>query len=247
MVSKAHYKAYQKEYRRTHKEEIRKQRNGYYNKNNIEIREKKLCYYWQIKRPLLNITRPVFAWQPYEDDILKKYCGKIFTREIHNKYLPSRQERMITKRCRFLRLSCKIPPRKDLAKLNKFYKGMSWEERYGEEKALALKLNHIKNHSGKNCIFYKNGKGKEPYPVGWGKFVNKQIRKRDQVCQICSTSNKENKKKYGWELDVHHIDRNKKNLDEFNLICLCRCCHGKIQLIQNDLQDHFHAKLLGVL
>ena len=53
-----------------------------------------------------------------------------------------------------------------------------------------------------------------------------KIRRRDkQVCKYCGKTRKENKRK----LDVHHIDFDKTNCSEENLITLCRACHGKIK------------------
>jgi len=52
------------------------------------------------------------------------------------------------------------------------------------------------------------------------------IRKRDNyICQNpeCNCTQKEN----GRALDVHHIDYNKENCKEYNLISLCENCHKK--------------------
>jgi len=49
------------------------------------------------------------------------------------------------------------------------------------------------------------------------------IRERDDnSCQICEKTKEEE----GRELSVHHIDYNKKNNEEENLITLCVSCHG---------------------
>ena len=50
--------------------------------------------------------------------------------------------------------------------------------------------------------------------------MREYIRERDNhECQFCETP--EN----GRELSVHHIDHNKENDSEENLISLCRLCH----------------------
>jgi len=63
-----------------------------------------------------------------------------------------------------------------------------------------------------------------PYPLGWNKTFKEQIRYRDSyTCQMCGCSELENIK----TLSVHHIDYDKKNIKENNLISLCRKCHTK--------------------
>jgi DNA-directed RNA polymerase subunit RPC12/RpoP len=62
------------------------------------------------------------------------------------------------------------------------------------------------------------------YPIGWCKTLREKIRDRDhRRCVLCGKTEKEN----GRKLDVHHIDGDKDNLDEHNLISLCLVCHGK--------------------
>jgi 5-methylcytosine-specific restriction endonuclease McrA len=71
---------------------------------------------------------------------------------------------------------------------------------------------------------WKGGKSFEPYPLGWNRTFKEQIRYRDGYkCQVCGKPEVENDRK----LDVHHIDYNKENIKESNLISLCRSCHMK--------------------
>jgi hypothetical protein len=59
--------------------------------------------------------------------------------------------------------------------------------------------------------------------------LSKLIRKRDNYrCQVCGLSEKEYRKKAKRALDVHHIDHNKDNNVEDNLITICRKCHRNI-------------------
>ena len=59
--------------------------------------------------------------------------------------------------------------------------------------------------------------------------LRRLIRIRDNdLCQICST------KKIGKRnLDVHHIDGNKKNNKSENLITLCHTCHLNVDYWKN--------------
>lgn len=65
---------------------------------------------------------------------------------------------------------------------------------------------------------WKGGKSFELYPAEFNKELKTKIRKRDKfVCQLCGLNG----------YDVHHIDYNKMNCEENNLITLCRRCHPK--------------------
>jgi len=67
------------------------------------------------------------------------------------------------------------------------------------------------------------GKSFEPYDIKFNNELRQMVRKRDKnKCQVCK------KRKYGSELPVHHVDYNKKNSIESNLIALCLSCHMKI-------------------
>lgn len=66
--------------------------------------------------------------------------------------------------------------------------------------------------------------------------VARQIKVRDgYACQSCGYQG--NPK--GNKLEVHHIDKNKRNDDPANLITLCARCHRKAELL--PLQDEHHA------
>ena len=71
---------------------------------------------------------------------------------------------------------------------------------------------------------WQDGKSFEPYSREWTRKKKEEIRQRDNhTCQIpeCKKKWKKGKEKFC----VHHIDYNKKNCKEKNLITLCRNCH----------------------
>lgn len=71
---------------------------------------------------------------------------------------------------------------------------------------------------------WDGGKSFEEYGFEFDSALKERIRFRDKYkCRICGCSQIEN----GRQLDVHHIDYNKKNNNIKNLITLCRKCHGK--------------------
>ena len=62
--------------------------------------------------------------------------------------------------------------------------------------------------------------GSTPYPPEFSKKRKRKIKNRDNYqCQLCGVAQE--------TLCVHHIDYNKQNSKEYNLISLCRSCHGQ--------------------
>lgn len=75
------------------------------------------------------------------------------------------------------------------------------------------------------------GKTKEKYPRKWRKKFKDLIRERDGFhCQACGIHQNFCKR----ALSVHHIDRNKNNLDPENLMSLCDYCHSAEHLIDKQ-------------
>ena len=96
---------------------------------------------------------------------------------------------------------------------------------------------------------WEGGKSFELYPEEfWEK--REAIRERDgRVCQICGAHESQLDRR----LDVHHIDGDKQNNDDHNLISLCRECHGKAEKGEDReyyaafLQSHQSLRLSGEL
>ena len=75
---------------------------------------------------------------------------------------------------------------------------------------------------GTNHWNWKGGKSFEPYPSGFNSLLKEYIKERDSYqCQnpYCCEEHK--------ILSVHHIDYDKENIDEINLITLCTGCNSK--------------------
>ena len=96
-------------------------------------------------------------------------------------------------------------------------------------------INILKNKCGMKKENHPNWQGgitNEEYGENWTEDLKKKIRKRDEwKCQICNCKNK--------ILDVHHIDYNKKNCDEDNLITLCHNCHCKTNFNPDRWRKYF--------
>ncbi len=87
---------------------------------------------------------------------------------------------------------------------------------------------------------WQNGKSFEPYGPEFNKKLKLKIRRRDNfTCQECGYTEKQ----LGYILSVHHIDYDKKNNKEENLISLCKNCHGQTNFNREDWIDYFNNKM----
>ncbi len=88
--------------------------------------------------------------------------------------------------------------------------------------------------TGKGAPNWRGGKSFEPYPPEFNNQLKERIRERDNYqCQNCNT--KENKRAF----PVHHIDYNKNNNEDSNLITLCDFCHKSTSHKREKWQEHF--------
>lgn len=86
---------------------------------------------------------------------------------------------------------------------------------------------------------WAGGKSFEPYGQEFNDKLKEYIRnKYDRICQECYQ-----KERVGRKLDVHHIDYNKKNNKEENLIPLHQNCHRKTQSDRKKWTKHFQKKI----
>ena len=82
------------------------------------------------------------------------------------------------------------------------------------------------------------GKSFEPYSPEFNKNLKLRIRKRDNyTCRECGYTEEE----LGYILRIHHIDYNKKNNKENNLISLCRNCHAQTNFNREDWTKYFQG------
>lgn len=87
-----------------------------------------------------------------------------------------------------------------------------------------------KNHA------WKGGLKDKPYGNDFTKTLKKDIRKRDgNICQICGT--------YKGVKMVHHIDSDKMNSSEENLITVCSSCHTEIYWRDDPKEARSLAKI----
>ena len=94
------------------------------------------------------------------------------------------------------------------------------------------------DHHGKNNPNYKHGLGHLPYSKKYTKELRRAIRKRDNYkCQYCGMTQEEHLQIWGRKIEIHHINYNKQNCKENNLITLCKLCNMKA----NSNRDYWFA------
>jgi len=91
---------------------------------------------------------------------------------------------------------------------------------------------------GENNPNWVDGRSFLPYSIEWTKKLKESIRKRDSyTCQNCGMTEEEQLKVVGKVLNVHHIDYDKMNCKEDNLITTCLWCNSRA----NSNRDYWYA------
>jgi hypothetical protein len=107
-----------------------------------------------------------------------------------------------------------------------------------------LELGLIDN-KGAKCGQWIDGRSYIKYPRQFDRTLRKRIRNRDKdICQNCSMSDIEHLKILCEHLHVHHIDYNKKNCQEDNLITLCKQCNIRANYNRDYWKDNYKNKVL---
>ena len=94
-------------------------------------------------------------------------------------------------------------------------------------------------YGGSRCCSCSK-KGNFPYPLEFSKELKLKIRQRDNFeCQNCNMTEEENISVYGRVLEIHHIDYNKENCKEENLISLCQGCNIRANFNRDYWIEYF--------
>lgn len=97
---------------------------------------------------------------------------------------------------------------------------------------------------GENHPNWKDGSSRQQYPLEFNDELKESIRKRDDYeCQLCGLQDEEHILIYSYSLMIHHLDYEKKNCDEGNLISLCNQCHGRTNYNRAYWTEFFTSKL----
>jgi len=103
---------------------------------------------------------------------------------------------------------------------------------------------HSKLVGGENNGNWQGGKSFEIYPQAFSKSLKERIRTKDNhTCQECKFIENQLEKK----LHIHHIDYNKQNNDENNLISLCNSCHAQTNFKRKDWTKYLKNKILETI
>lgn len=97
------------------------------------------------------------------------------------------------------------------------------------------------SNKGENNSNWKSGISKLPYPFKFNKRIKFSIRQRDNhICQFCGSIIGYSD---GRKHPIHHIDYDKQNIDEYNLIVLCNQCNAKANFDREKWQFLFKILL----
>ena len=98
----------------------------------------------------------------------------------------------------------------------------------------------IESNSGQNNYNYRDGKSNKEYSTEWNNALRIFIRERDNhCCQFPNCDYNDNQEKR--KLSVHHIDGDKNNCQEYNLISLCVACHRTVEFNPTSWQHYFYT------
>ena len=93
-----------------------------------------------------------------------------------------------------------------------------------------------KANSGEGNANWRGGLSFQPYGKNWTQRLKRLIRERDKyTCQICKKENSN---------VVHHIDYNKENCSQNNLITLCKVCNSVVNFNREDWTNYFNKVYL---
>ena len=95
-----------------------------------------------------------------------------------------------------------------------------WRSRQGNSSFCSRSCRSSYCNKGEKNAMYVHGEAKRKYPIEFYKIRDHILNRDNHSCKKCGIKNEE-------LYDVHHIDFNKHNNDEKNLITLCKQCHSK--------------------
>ncbi len=103
---------------------------------------------------------------------------------------------------------------------------------------------HSKKMQGSLNPNYIDGGSFEEYSQDFTEKLKREIRKRDNyTCQNCGMTQEEHYIVYGSNVEIHHIDYNKKNCEKNNLITLCKSCNVRANYNRSYWQEFYKGKV----
>jgi hypothetical protein len=97
---------------------------------------------------------------------------------------------------------------------------------------------------GKDAPTWIDGRSFEPYAPEFNENLKEIIRNRDNhICQNCGMTEEEHLIVMGTVLIIHHIDYNKQNSEENNLITVCNSCNIRANYNRDYWQSIYQQKV----
>jgi len=91
---------------------------------------------------------------------------------------------------------------------------------------------------------WQGGISKLPYAFEFDSKLKESIRERDNYeCQNCGMTEEEHLIVKGQNLSIHHIDYNKKNCKENNLITVCDSCNSRANFNRDYWKNFYQNKI----
>lgn len=105
---------------------------------------------------------------------------------------------------------------------------------FGKKQPFSMRSKQSLSHGGTGIPYENSG-----YTAEFNESLKEKIREKyNYVCQLCGKHQKDN----GRKLDVHHVDYDKKNCNESNLVALCHNCHRDTNHFRNYYQQFFEMR-----
>lgn len=115
-----------------------------------------------------------------------------------------------------------------------------------EEQRLKLSIAGKGKRLGDKNPMWAGGLSQQSYPLTFSNYLKRRIRIRDnRICQHCGVLEDIYILQTSRILDIHHIDYNKDNCSESNLIALCHGCNIRANVRRIFWQEYFQAKVQG--
>jgi len=136
-----------------------------------------------------------------------------------------------------------------------YRKGITLKQHYCSDCGNPISLTNVRDGLGRCCscshlgnrnYIWRGGVSFLPYSPDFNIKLKEVIRKRDDyTCQNCGMTEEEYLIVYGVNLSIHHIDYNKQNCKEENLITLCNQCNIRANFNRDYWKDLYQNKILS--
>ena len=231
---------------------MREYMRGYKRKHYIQIKERERKYYQSHREKILKFQKEHYpyikkGWNPKSSNFIKGHTinvGRHQSKEWIEKRMSEETKRKIKEN--HADLSGEKHPNWNGGKIikhcivcGKSLKRNKAKIDAGEGKYCSGKCAG-EARVGKNSANWQGGMSFEPYTLSFNQQLKDRIRVRDNfTCQECGVPELECFRR----LDVHHIDYDKKNCKEDNLISLCNKCNIRANYNKEYWTKYYQEKI----